>query len=75
MTWCGISSRRQALRQTVVVKKVLNRKAKLSIYKSIYIPTLTYGQELRVVTEWMRSQIQAAEMSLLLWLGSALEIG
>ncbi|KAI3353494.1 hypothetical protein L3Q82_019285 [Scortum barcoo] len=32
--------------QTVVVKKELSRKAKLSIYRSIYVPTLTYGHEL-----------------------------
>ncbi|KAI3367022.1 hypothetical protein L3Q82_009655 [Scortum barcoo] len=29
-----------------VVKKELSRKAKLSIYRSIYVPTLTYGHEL-----------------------------
>ncbi|KAI3368328.1 hypothetical protein L3Q82_008035 [Scortum barcoo] len=29
--------------RTVVVKKELSRKAKLSIYRSIYVPTLTYG--------------------------------
>ncbi|KAI3371839.1 hypothetical protein L3Q82_006727 [Scortum barcoo] len=28
--------------RTVVVKKELSRKAKLSIYRSIYVPTLTY---------------------------------
>ncbi|KAI3369606.1 hypothetical protein L3Q82_025320 [Scortum barcoo] len=32
--------------RTVVVKKELSRKAKLSIYRSIYVPTLTYGHEL-----------------------------
>ncbi|KAK3537698.1 hypothetical protein QTP70_017904 [Hemibagrus guttatus] len=35
----------------VVVKKELSRKAKLSIYQSIYAPTLTYGHELWVMTE------------------------
>ncbi|KAI3377919.1 hypothetical protein L3Q82_009049 [Scortum barcoo] len=34
-----------------VVKKELSRKAKLSIYRSIYVPTLTYGHELWVMTE------------------------
>ncbi|KAI3368667.1 hypothetical protein L3Q82_025404, partial [Scortum barcoo] len=29
--------------RTVVVKKELSRKVKLSIYRSIYVPTLTYG--------------------------------
>ncbi|KAI3364615.1 hypothetical protein L3Q82_011394 [Scortum barcoo] len=37
--------------RTVVVKKELSRKAKLSIYRSIYVPTLTYGHELWVMTD------------------------
>lgn len=32
------------LYRSVVVKKKLNQKAKVSIYRSIYIATLTYGQ-------------------------------
>ncbi|KAI3377359.1 hypothetical protein L3Q82_008400 [Scortum barcoo] len=61
--------------RTVVVKKELSRKAKLSIYRSIYVPTLTYGHELWVMTERTRSRIQAAEMSFLRigWLGAPLE--
>ncbi|KAK3524961.1 hypothetical protein QTP86_011742 [Hemibagrus guttatus] len=47
------------------VKKELSRKAKLSIYQSIYVPTLTYGHELWVMTERVRSWIQKAEMSFL----------
>jgi len=31
------------------------------IYRAIYVPTLTYGHELWVVTERMRSRIQAAK--------------
>ncbi|KAL1282365.1 hypothetical protein QQF64_001168 [Cirrhinus molitorella] len=50
---------------SVVVKKELSEKAKLSIYQSIYVPTLTYGHELWVMTERIRSWIQAAEMSFL----------
>ncbi|KAI3359419.1 hypothetical protein L3Q82_002922 [Scortum barcoo] len=34
--------------QSVVLKRELSQKAKLSIYWSIYIPTLTYGHELWV---------------------------
>ncbi|KAK3508624.1 hypothetical protein QTP70_000911 [Hemibagrus guttatus] len=34
-----------------VVNKELSRKAKLSIYQSIYVPTLTYGHELWVMTK------------------------
>ncbi|XP_051789808.1 uncharacterized protein LOC127529636 [Erpetoichthys calabaricus] len=55
----------RALHRSVVVKKELSRKAKLSIYQSIYVPTLTYGHELWVVPERTRSRIQAAEMSFL----------
>ena len=55
----------RALYRSVVVKKELSRKAKLSIYRSIYVPTLTYGHELWVVTERTRSRIQAAKMSFL----------
>ncbi len=48
-----------------VVEKELSCKAKLSIYQSIYMPTLTYGHELWVMTERTRSLIQVAEMSFL----------
>ncbi|KAK0132211.1 putative uncharacterized transposon-derived protein F52C9.6 [Merluccius polli] len=55
----------RTLHGSVVVKRELSRKAKLSIYQSIYVPALTYGHELWVVTERTRSQVQAAEMSFL----------
>ncbi|TWW73202.1 hypothetical protein D4764_15G0005960 [Takifugu flavidus] len=55
----------RALNQSVVVKKELSRKAKLSIYRSIYVPVLTYGHQRWVMTERTRLQIQAAEMSFL----------
>ncbi|KAK3566901.1 hypothetical protein QTP86_004752 [Hemibagrus guttatus] len=41
----------RSMYRSVVVKKELSRKAKLSIYQSIYVPTLTYGHELWVMTE------------------------
>ncbi|MDF4341185.1 hypothetical protein P3480_25615, partial [Vibrio parahaemolyticus] len=64
--WFGaVSAVMWALRRTIKVKRELSWKAKLLIYWSIYVPTLTYGHELWVVTERMRSQIQAAEMSFL----------
>ena len=43
------------LKRSVVVKIELSQDAKLSIYRSIYVPTLTYGHALLVVTERMRS--------------------
>ncbi|KAK3553016.1 hypothetical protein QTP86_031158, partial [Hemibagrus guttatus] len=53
----------RSMYRSVVVKKELSWKAKLSNYQSIYVPTLTYGHELWVMTERVRSWIQAAEMS------------
>ncbi|KAK3559275.1 hypothetical protein QTP86_009939 [Hemibagrus guttatus] len=41
----------RSMYRSVVVKKELSCKAKLSIYQSIYIPSLTYGHELWVMTE------------------------
>ncbi|KAK3538878.1 hypothetical protein QTP86_018763 [Hemibagrus guttatus] len=41
----------RSMYRSVVVKKELSRKAKLSIYQSIYAPTLTYGHELWVMTK------------------------
>ncbi|KAK3529893.1 hypothetical protein QTP86_007211 [Hemibagrus guttatus] len=55
----------RSMYRSVVVKKELTQKAKLSIYQSIYVPTLTYDHELWVMTERVRSRIQAAEISFL----------
>ena len=57
----------RTLHGSVVVKRELSRKAKLSIYQSIFVPALTYGHELWVVTERTRSRVQATEMSFLRW--------
>ena len=53
--WAGESEQRERFCQ----------KAKLSIYRSIFVSTLTYGHEGWVMTERTRSRIQAAEMGLL----------
>lgn len=55
----------QRLCRTVVVKKDISHKAKLSIYQYVYVLTLTYSQELRAVTERTRWQIKEAEMRFL----------
>ncbi|KAI3361665.1 hypothetical protein L3Q82_002028 [Scortum barcoo] len=61
--WIGAASAvLRTLVCSVVVKRELSQKAKLSIYWSIYIPTLTYGHELWVMTERTGLRIQAAEM-------------
>ncbi|KAK3548037.1 hypothetical protein QTP70_003054 [Hemibagrus guttatus] len=50
--WIGaVAAVMRSMYRSVVVKKELSQKAKLSIYQSIYVPTLTYGRELWVMTE------------------------
>ena len=55
----------RALHYSVVIKRELSKKAKLSIFKAVFVPILTYGHESWVMTERMRSQVQASEMRLL----------
>ena len=43
----------------------MNQKARLSVYQSIFVPTLIYAHRLWVVTERMRLRIQEAELSFL----------
>lgn len=50
-----VSTVLQVLYRTVVVKRELSWEAKLLIYHSIYIPTLTNGHKLWVVTTKMKS--------------------
>lgn len=62
--WIGVvSAVKQALYLSVMVKKELGQKAKLTINWSIYISTLIYGHEIWVLTKRTRSRIQVAEMS------------
>ena len=39
------------LYQSVVLKRELCKKAKLSVFRSVFVPILTYGNECRVMTE------------------------
>ena len=55
----------RALHHSVVLKRELSRKAKLSVFKSIFVPILTYGHESWVMTERVRTQMQASEMRFL----------
>ena len=50
------------LYQSVVLKRELCKKAKLSVFRSVFVPILTYGNECRVMTERVRSRVQAAEI-------------
>ena len=53
------------LQRSVVLKRELGTRAKLSIFRSVYIPILTYGHECWIMNEKVRSRFQAAEMEFL----------
>ena len=52
----------QAYHHSVALKWKLSRKVRLLVFKSILVPILTYGRESWVMTERMRSQMQAFEI-------------
>ena len=52
--------------RSVVLKRELCTRARLSIFRSVYVPILTYGRECWIVNEKVRSRVQAAEMGFLL---------
>ena len=47
------------------MKRELSQKAKLAVFRSIFVPILTYGHRSWVITERMRSRVQASEMRFL----------
>ena len=51
-----------SLYHTIVMKRELSRKAKLSIYQSMFVPILTYDHKGWVITESTRLRVQAAKM-------------
>ena len=56
------------LYRSVVLKRLkrgLCTNAKLSIFRSVYVPILTYGHECWIMNEKVRSRVQAAEMGFL----------
>ena len=55
----------RALHYSVVMKRELSKKVKLSIFKTVFVPILTSGHEYWVMTERVRSQVQASEMRFL----------
>ena len=55
----------QALHYPVAMKRESSKYAKLSIFKTVFVPILTYGHESWVMTERMRSQVQASKMRFL----------
>ena len=65
-TWIGKASAvMRALHYSIVMKRELSKKAKLWVFKTVFVPILTCGHESRVMTERMRSQVQASEMRFL----------
>ena len=56
----------RALHYSVVMKRELLKKAKLSVFKTVFAPIRTYGHESRIMNERVRSQLQASKMSFLL---------
>ena len=50
------------LYRSVVLKRDLCTKAKLSVFKTVFVPILTYGHECWVMTKRVRSRVQAAEI-------------
>ena len=55
-----------ALHRSVVMEREFSRKAKLAVFRFIFVPILTYGHESWVFTERMPSRVQASEMRFLL---------
>jgi len=53
------------LYRSVVTKREVPNTAKLSVFKSVFVPILTYDPESWVMTEIILSQGQAAEMGFL----------
>ena len=49
-----------------VLRPDLCTKAKLSVFRLVFVPILTYDHECWVITETVRSRVQAAEMVFLL---------
>jgi len=55
----------RALQYSVVMKRELSKKAKLAVFKTVFVPILTYGHESWIMTERIQSQVQASEMRFL----------
>ena len=51
----------RTLHHSIVLKRELTREAKLSVFKLIFVPILTYGNESWIMTARLRSQMQASE--------------
>ena len=54
------SAAMRQLYRSVVLKRELCTKANLFVFRSVFVPILTYGHECWVMTNRVRSQVQAA---------------
>ena len=52
----------RVLHYSVVMKRELSKKVRLSVFNTVHVPILTYGHESWVMTERMRSQVQTFKM-------------
>ena len=52
-----VSAVMRALHYLVVMKRALLKKEKLSIFKAVFVPILTYGHESWVMTKRVRLQV------------------
>ena len=52
----------RALQYSVVKQRKLLKKVKLSILRTVFVPIFTHGHESCVITERVRSQVQASKM-------------
>ena len=59
------SAQMRQLYLSVVLKQKLCTKAKFSVFRSVFVPILTYGHECWVMTERVRFRVLAAEMGFL----------
>ena len=55
----------RALHYSVVMKRELSKKVKLSIFKAVFVPILAYVHKSWVMTKSVRSQVQASELRFL----------
>lgn len=54
-----------SINKAFIRKKEISMKAKISVYKAVYRPILTYGCESWTLTNQIKSKVQAAEMKYL----------
>ena len=54
----------RALHYSIAMKRELSKKAKLSIFETVFVPILTFSHDSWVMTKRVRSQVQASEIKI-----------